>query len=138
MFGLLFFAFVSCVPKTAEPIKLNSDTCEYCKMTIVDGKFGAEIITSKGRVYKFDDIFCMISYHKENSQTKVESFYIHDFNQNNVLILAEKAFYVKGGTIKSPMHGNVLAVQTEAEAIALAVKFDAKRTTWPTLLKGMK
>ena len=30
-------------------------------MKIADGKFGAELITTKGRIYKFDDIHCMIN-----------------------------------------------------------------------------
>ena len=37
-------------------------------MKISDGKFGAELITSKGRIYKFDDMHCMISYHKKSEQ----------------------------------------------------------------------
>ncbi len=51
---------VSCAPQGAEPIKLNTDGCEFCKMKIADGKFGAEIITAKGRIYKFDDMHCII------------------------------------------------------------------------------
>ena len=80
---LILLVSVSCVTKEAEPIKLNSDACEFCKMKISDGKFGAELITSKGRIYKFDDMHCMISYHKENLTTNIQSFYIHDFSQNN-------------------------------------------------------
>ena len=131
----LFMFIISCAPKEAEPIKLNSDGCEFCKMKISDGKFGAELITAKGRVYKFDDMHCMINYHKENVSTKIQSFYIHDFNQNNVLIPAETAFYIKGGEINSPMHGNVIAVQTKEEAEELAKNFKAAPSSWSEIIK---
>ncbi len=134
-YAFLLLLIVSCVPKSAEPIKLNADGCEFCKMKIADGKFGAELITTKGRVYKFDDMHCMINYHKENSTTNIASFYVHDFNQNNVLIPSENAFYVSGGAIKSPMRGNIIAVQTEKEAMELAQKFNANPISWAEIIK---
>lgn len=132
---LILLVSVSCVTKEAEPIKLNSDGCDFCKMKIADGKFGAELITTKGRIYKFDDIHCMINYHKENLTTNIQSFYIHDFNQNNVLIPAENAFYVKGGEISSPMRGNIIAVKTEEEAKKIALKYNANPISWSEIIK---
>lgn len=136
VFYFLFFTILfSCGSKEAEPIKLAIDGCEFCKMKIADGKFGGEIITTKGRVYKFDDMHCMINYCKENTTTKVQSFYIHDFNQSNVLIPAETAFYIIGGEINSPMHGNTIAVQTKIEAEQLAQKFKATPVSWSEISK---
>ena len=132
---LLFIAMVACAPKGAEPIKLNIDGCEFCKMKIADGKFGAEIITAKGRIYKFDDMHCMINYHKENPNLKIQSFYIHDFSQDNTLIAAESAFYVKGGEINSPMRGNIIAVKTAEEAKHMAEKYDANPISWEEIIK---
>lgn len=132
---LLFTLLISCGKKEAEPIKLAIDGCSFCKMKIADGKFGGELITTKGRVYKFDDIHCMMNYCKENETTKVESFYIHDFNQSNVLIPAETAFFVKGGDINSPMHGNTIALKTKEEALALAKKFNATPVSWSEISK---
>ena len=132
---LILLVSVSCVTKEAEPIKLNSDACEFCKMKISDGKFGAELITSKGRIYKFDDMHCMINYHKENLTTNIQSFYIHDFSQNNILIPAETAFYAKGGEINSPMRGNIIAVKTEEEANKVIEKYKANPTSWSEIIK---
>ena len=132
---LILLLSISCTTKEADPIKLNSDGCDFCKMKIADGKFGAELITIKGRIYKFDDIHCMINYHKENLTTNIQSFYIHDFNQNNVLIPAENAFYVKGGEISSPMRGNIIAVKTEEEAKKIALKYNANPISWSEIIK---
>ncbi|WP_339887832.1 nitrous oxide reductase accessory protein NosL [uncultured Flavobacterium sp.] len=131
----LFALIISCGKKEAEAIKLNTDGCEFCKMKISDGKFGAEVITTKGRIYKFDDMHCMINYQKENPNPKIQSFYIHDFNQNNALISAETAFYVKGGTINSPMRGNIIAVKTNEEAEQMAKKYNASPISWAEIIK---
>lgn len=132
---LLFMIVLSCGTKEVEPIKLAIDGCDYCKMKIADGKFGGEIITTKGRVYKFDDMHCMMNYCKENTTTKVQSFYIHDFNQSNILIPAETAFYIKDGDINSPMHGNTIAVKTKQEAEQLSQKFKAIPVSWSEISK---
>ncbi len=132
---LLFILLVSCSPKGTEPIKLNSDGCDFCKMKIADGKFGAELITLKGRVYKFDDIHCMMGFKKENTDKDIKSFYIHDFNQNNVLIPAKTSYYLTGGQIHSPMRGNTIAVQTEKEAMEIAEKFNANSISWAEIIK---
>jgi len=132
---LIILLSISCSNKEAIPIKINVDGCDYCKMKIADGKFGAELITSKGRIYKFDDMHCMIGYYKENSAVQIHSFYINDYNQNNILIEAENAFYIKGGEINSPMRGNVIAVKTNEEAQKLAQKFKANPTSWKELIE---
>ena len=132
---LILLLSISCTTKEADPIKLNSDGCDFCKMKIADGKFGSELITTKGRIYKFDDMHCMINYHKENLTTNIQSFYIHDFSQNNILIPAETAFYVKGGEINSPMRGNIIAVKTEEEVKKIASKYKANPTSWSEIIK---
>ncbi len=132
---LFTFFFLSC-NSGSEPIKLNSDPCEFCKMTISNGKFGTEFITDKGKVHKFDDIHCMIKYVKENSSIKIQSFYVSDYTKNNNLILAETAFYIKGGEVKSPMMGNCAAFSSENEAKEYAGKLQAEKTTWQDLLKS--
>lgn len=132
---LILILTLSCGTNEPQPIKLNVDDCDFCKMKISDGKFGAELITVKGRIYKFDDMHCMVNYHKENASVEVQGFYIHDFNQSNVLIPAETAFYAKGGDINSPMHGNIIAVKTQAEAQTKATNFKANLTSWSEIIK---
>lgn len=134
LFLLLSVSFFGCASDKAVPIKLNSDSCDFCRMSISDGKYGSEVITEKGRVYKFDDISCMIRYCKENSATKMKSFYVHDYNQHNVLIPAENAFFLSGGSIHSPMRGNIIAFKTEAESKTVQVKVEAESIDWKAIL----
>lgn len=130
----LSFSFLSCGDFKVEPIKLNADNCDYCKMSIADGKYAAEVITQKGRVYKFDDISCMANYCKENTNTKIGAYYVSDFNQDNNLIPAETAFFLSGGTIQSPMHGGIIAVSKEKDANEFGAKLNAKPINWEAII----
>lgn len=131
---LLMFALFSCAGDKAVPIKLNSDNCDFCKMGIADGKCGAEIITRKGRVYKFDDISCMVHYCKENHDTEIKAHYIHDYNQKNTLILAETAYFISGTSVKTPMHGQVIGFSNPTEAKEFEARFNAKPIKWEQVL----
>ncbi|PWA07746.1 nitrous oxide reductase accessory protein NosL [Flavobacterium laiguense] len=132
---MLSFSVFSCTNYNAVPLKLNSDNCDFCKMSIADGKFGAEAITQKGRVYKFDDIMCMVNYSKANPETKIKVFYVNDFTKENVLIPAETAFFLSGEMIQSPMRGGIIAFSSEKETEALQSKFNAKVIPWEAVIK---
>lgn len=61
---VLFIAFnllSACNPES-QPINYGSDLCESCRMSIVDQRFGSEIVTKKGKVFKFDAVECMVNY----------------------------------------------------------------------------
>jgi len=120
----------SCVSKTAQPIQLNVDNCDFCKMTITNAHFATQLITEKGRCYKFDDVMCMIQYSKIDETTKNATFYVTNFANENQFIAAEKAYYLQGGTINSPMRGNTIALSTGLEVTSYQKKFNAQTTTW--------
>ena len=130
----LSFSFISCTDVKAVPIKLNVDNCDFCKMSIADGKYGAEVITQKGRAYKFDDIMCMVNYCKENAGTKIKNYYVHDFIQDNNLIPAETAFFISGGGIHSPMGGNTVGFSSEKDAKEISKKLNSESITWVAIL----
>lgn len=125
----LFLISVGCSKKEAEPIKLNVDQCEFCKMKISDGRFASEIITNTGRVYKFDDIRCMVSYNHENSIV-ADKIFVNDFSKENILIALDEAFFLKEGEISSPMRGNIAAFQTKKDLEDFKVKLNANDTSW--------
>jgi copper chaperone NosL len=108
---------MACAIET-EPINYGSDLCSFCKMTIIDKKYGTELVTSKGKVFKFDDVSCMVKYMKSSGME--ESNYKHivlsSFDKSGELIPVKKAFFVKSEKLQSPMQGNVAAFNTELEA----------------------
>ena len=130
-FSLPFFIFsTSCTPDGPQAINIHKDNCAHCKMTIAEEHFAAELITQKGRVYKFDDIACLIAFRKENMDKTVKHTYVHYFPGKNELIPAESAFYLKSAELRSPMAGNIAAFKTEAEARDYNSQLKGEITDW--------
>lgn len=128
----------SCMSNEPVPIKLNVDSCEFCKMTISNGKFGAELITQKGRNYKFDDVACLVQFAKSSSVVPNEAFYVNDYLKDNQLIPAETAHFIKGGTINSPMRGNFAAFQSATQQKEFAAKLKAQTMNWSEVYDSYK
>jgi copper chaperone NosL len=112
--ALLCFGMMSC---SVEPQKLDygKDACHHCKMTLMDNKFGGEIVTTKGKVYKFDDANCLINFLNDSKipHDQIAHCLIADFASPGILIDATNALYIKSEKIKSPMAGNIAAFQNK-------------------------
>lgn len=113
-----------------QPIRLNQDNCSYCEMTISDRKFGTELMTEKGRIYKFDDLSCMLRYMKENNTQVYKGVYISDFLSPHNLLRVEETTLVQGDAVSSPMGGNFAGFSNKDSANNLMVKLNAKAVNW--------
>ena len=133
---LTLFSIISCSVEP-EAISYGKDNCQFCKMTIMDPKFGCEIVTKKGKTFKFDDLSCMIKYQKMDEQNKSEYAHvlINQFDINNEFISVEKAFFISSSKYTSPMLGNTAAFADEKQANELVITDkEAKKLNWNELL----
>src|SRR5688572_47555 len=93
---ILCSAVIASCSTQPEPIQFGKDQCHFCKMTLMDNKFGAELVTQKGKVYKFDDIKCMMSYY--HSGHEPTDNFVHkvvvDFAKPGKLIDATAASFI--------------------------------------------
>ncbi|MGB4883519.1 MAG: nitrous oxide reductase accessory protein NosL, partial [Ferruginibacter sp.] len=112
---------------------LDKDACEFCKMNISDAHFMTELITQKGRVYKFDDISCMLKYAETVDKGTIKNFYVGNVEKSNEFIDATTAWYITHTSYKSPMGGNTAAFATKEAAVAQANKITATAVDWNTL-----
>ena len=103
------------------PIAYDADGCAYCRMQISDARFGAELVTTKGKVYTFDSIECLLQFHRQASIAgDVRSVWVSDYRRPGTLISALTASYVQLGAGRSPMGRGVLAVASESDARLVA------------------
>lgn len=135
---ITMLTLISCGSNEPKPIKINSDSCDFCKMTISNGKFGAELITKKGRYYMFDDLACMVQFAKSNTAVPNQFFFVNDYLKDNTLIPAETAHFIKGGKINSPMRGNIAAFSSDKEQNEFGQKLEAQRITWSEVYNAYK
>jgi copper chaperone NosL len=123
-FAIIIF-LASCSVKP-EPVKPGEDNCYLCKMGIIDPKFAGEVITKRGKVYKFDDIICMARFLKSAAieAKDIHQTVITDFEKQDHFLDADNAFLQISVENKSPMHGNALAFDSKEKAD----KFDVARS----------
>jgi copper chaperone NosL len=106
-FALFIISFVllySC-SNEPQPIHFNEDECDYCRMIISDQRYGAELMTKKGKAYKFDSVECLSAYLQEEKQGSkdIHSLLTIDFNNPEIFIEATQAWYLHSDLLKSPM-----------------------------------
>jgi len=119
------------------PIRIGKDNCDFCKMTITDKRFGAEVVTQKSKIYKFDDEHCVIQFLKAGTVASedVAGVYFVDFTSPNTLIDAKKAFFLQSPEFKSPMNGNIAAFSHEDSLVKTLSKFYGNAITWEDMQK---
>ena len=130
------FLFTSCSTQP-KPVKLGISQCDYCKMTISDARFPAEIITQKGKIFMFDDIHCVLGYVEDNSNAKneIKDIYLSDYNGNHSFIKASEAHLVKSEELKSPMGGNIAAFSNADDMNTTMEKFKGESINWNELFQ---
>ncbi len=130
----LFFLLTSCNSEP-QPIEFGKDNCEFCKMTIMDKKFGAELINSKGKTLKFDAIECMIQYHQTDEEFKPEKYLVVDYEKTTDLIDGENAYFLHGGNVRSPMGGNVAAFVSRETAEQFQQELQGEILLWEKVVQ---
>lgn len=126
--------FISCNTKP-EPFVVGKDECFVCKMGMADLKFGGEVITTKGKIYKFDDIGCMISYLKSGSldEKQIAKKLSIDYNKQNEFVDVSNAWFLASKDLKSPMKSNTAGFATKANAEIVAKEKNGDIVNWTEL-----
>ncbi|MDB5263078.1 MAG: hypothetical protein JWQ14_2359 [Adhaeribacter sp.] len=122
---------------TAEPqaIAYGSENCHHCQMTISDNRYGAELVTKKGKAFKFDSIECLAAYVQEKSQPEAELLLVTDFERPGQFMNAHEATYMQSEHQPSPMGLNLTAFADQAGAAAMAQEKNGKLLSWLQVLK---
>ena len=118
-----------------QPIKLGSDACAFCKMTISDKNFGAEIVTKKGKAYKFDDTHCLIAFMNENTvePKDIKATYLVNFVEPHNFIETSEVLLLKSEDLHSPMGGNIASFDDKNKLDEVADKVKGEIITWEAL-----
>lgn len=124
--------FAAC--KQQEPIALGYgvDACHSCKMILARKGFGAERITAKGRVYKFDSMECLLEDLKRSAQPG-DRYFAVDFSRPEFLAPVENALFLQSASIPSPMGANLSAYSFDDSARAFQMRNGGEILTWKDL-----
>lgn len=132
---ILAITISSCSGPGKDPIVINKEHCIYCKMMISDLKYAAEIVTKKGRAYKFDDLICMTAFLKEEPGFQVKDIYVSDFNPPHELHHSTDLNFYITNEHKGPMGGNIIAVYKSNDDSAFIQNTNATPVGWDVIIK---
>lgn len=138
LLGIITALLISCnvAPKH---IEYGTDACHFCNMAIVDRQHASQIVTSKGKAYKYDAIECMIhSLQDELNETEIALYLSADLNQPGQLMDATKATYLVSAQIQSPMGANLSAFENEMAAQKAKEKFTGELFSWEEIQNHLK
>lgn len=136
--GIISLLLVSC-NVSPQPINYGSDACHYCEMTIVDRQHASQLVTAKGKAYKYDAIECMVhSLQDEFENTEMAHYLVADLNQPGVLIDATKASFLVSENLQSPMGANLSAFLNSEAGDKAQEKFTGKTYSWKEIQEHLK
>jgi len=124
---ILLLALLSSCQIAPKPIEFGFDACHFCKMTIVDNRHAAELVTEKGKVYVFDAIECMLMALQQNDEGKAAALrLVCTMDDPGQLTSAENCTYLISNALPSPM-GAFLSAFTNPQEAARASSLPGDR-----------
>jgi copper chaperone NosL len=122
-------------PRVLQPGK---DNCDYCQMTVSDLRFGAELITRKGKIYVFDDAHCVIAFIKEKQKVvpaDIRDIYISDYSGDHRLVNVNEMHLYNSEELRSPMGGNIAAFSSLDSLHKYMANMKGERVIWDDIVK---
>jgi len=137
----LAVALNSCSKHEPIVIDYNKDICENCMMNISDQKYGCELVTSKGKYFKFDSPECMAAFYSEAKKVTaedVEQMWVTNFVHPEKFLEAKKAVYLESEMLHSPMGMNYAAFETKEALSAAETSYPGQVRTFDDAIKYVK
>lgn len=136
---LLVLLMFSCTISD-RPINYGSDECEYCKMTVMDKRYGSELVTEKGKVYTFDSVECLVEYLSDNEETGIKAHFllVTPYDNPDHLIDARSATYLVCEEMPSPMGAYLSAFSESETAKKIQSSMGGYLFSWEELIKDFR
>jgi copper chaperone NosL len=122
-----------------QAIEYGKDACAECQMSIVDKRFGAEFVTGKGKIFKFDDVNCMVEFieREPHASDSTAQGFVVVFNGGGTLAEKDQLVFVNHKKLRTPMRSNVAAFRDKASAQATLDELGegGRFLTWEEVMK---
>lgn len=131
----LVMLFAACQPEP-KPIQYGEAACDYCRMGIVDERFGCELVSTKGKAYFFDALECQIQYRLEHSDMEWSHSVSSTFNEPEVLLPTTSLYILRSSNMPSPMGMYLNAFSNETYANEFQASNGGEIYSYEQLLSG--
>lgn len=132
---LISLTILTSCSKEISQLEYGIDQCEHCKMTLTDKKYGALILSDKGKSYKFDAAECMLDYVNEGKINKkeIDKYFVINLTEPGILTDATEATYLISQSLRSPMGENISAFKVKADAEKYLKDYGGDILSWSEL-----
>ncbi len=122
----------ACRPEP-RPLRYRVDDCDHCRMTLMDERYGGQLLTRTGKAYVFDSVECLAAYEQGGSvpSDAVHSLYVTDYGEPGALVPVDSALFLQSTQLLSPMGANVTAFRRMQDASGAQNVFGGDLLTWP-------
>jgi copper chaperone NosL len=135
--GLLIFgSMMGCTAKP-QSIHVGVDSCDHCRMNITDEKYAAEVLTKKGRVFKFDSVPCLKSFVSRNG-SQVDRILVADFLNHGVLVDVSQVEFLSSSKLAGPMGSSLVASSNRKGLEELRHKLSGEILNWDKISNSSK
>lgn len=132
----VLMGIISSCSQSPVPLQYGKDVCDFCKMTLVDKRFGGEAITKKGKIYRFDAVECMVHFiqEKRNGLQSFASLQTTDYTAPEKLIDAQTSLYYYSHELPSPMGMFLTSFENEKNLQIVQSQHQGKVLTWKEVM----
>lgn len=129
--------FTACSGKP-DPINYGSDACHFCRMTIVDNQHAAQIVTVKGKNYKYDAIECMVHDLNHWDRPEPDKILVADYLTPGGMTDVLNCSYLICKEIPSPMGAYLSAFSNKDKRDEMFNSYGGYKLTWKELRDYLK
>lgn len=124
-----------CARPAPRPIAVGQESCRHCHMTIADPRFAAELVTTKGKIFVFDDVGCLAAFVREGRVPAAQqhSLWVYDYLRPDALLDARHAVYLSVDTLGTPMASHLVATRPGPAADSLRQRLGGVQLAWDEL-----
>lgn len=119
------------------PVEVPYDrvNCDFCRMSITDRRFGAELVSSKGKAYFFDALECQVNFRLNNTSETWRHSLATPFLHPGELYPTDSLVILRSTNGPSPMGMNLTSWLDEEEATFIESAEGDALFTYPELLE---
>jgi len=105
-------------------------------MTLADARYAAQLITTSGKTFVFDDPGCLAAFYAggEVPRDKVGSVWVNNYLAPGDWLDARTAVFIHAPGLRTPMASGLAAVRPGAEADSLRAALGGTVLTWDAVV----
>ena len=136
--GVLLVATLTGCQGAPRELVAGTDACDFCRMTVSDVRFGAQLQSRTGRIHPFDAIECLASFYLDaEDRHDVRGAWVADYATTR-MVPADSALFLRGSRARSPMGRSLVAFAPGTPDHELVSQYGGTIMRWPEVVAFMK